>query len=325
MLSQRVVNLLKRVPFLYGLLFWLYLNTVLRLRQSPRFVREKFWKALRGTVGIVAKQKLRDGLITSEGEFFLRMPNDIYVLYNFRDRDKVMGDGQSLDLIPDDHVDRMWQILDILLEDGMCYIDVGANNGYSYALRVARKSSENRVIAFEPNPMILHHLERNVAFNQLNNIIIEPIALAEKSGEAKLAAHLGASSYLSTQTSPRPNLMTVKSQSLDGYLEEKSISKVDLIKVDIEGGEYGFLLGAQKLLRSHQAILFLEFKERWLARSGSSQREVLDLLEANDYVVHQIVGQEDILCVPSKLAGWLAGVEAAWLVPLSAAMIAESE
>ena len=64
--------------------------------------------------------------------------------------------------------------------------------------------------------------------------------------------------------------VSVKGVTLDSYLEEKQIKKVDLLKIDIEGNETSALQGAERALRSKKiAAIYFEYCTAHLKRSGN--------------------------------------------------------
>jgi len=80
--------------------------------------------------------------------------------------------------------------------------------------------------------------------------------------------------------------------SLDDYCQEQSLDHIDLIKIDIEGGEYDALLGARHLLRTQSiGCLFIELAEWAANRSGHSIVEITKLLSANGYQLHRVTSR----------------------------------
>ena len=304
---NRLVALIKRFPPLYRILQTIYVHTILRWQGSPRYTRERLWSQLSRTPELTQRIGMRDAHLSPEGEFFLKMPDGILLYYNHADRSRVMGDGQSLDFDPLDEADFAWQSIRKLLPPQGTYIDVGANNGYFYALRVAKHFPESRALAFEPNPRISHHLKRNVAINQLGNLEVVETALGRQAGSIYLASGLGASAYTST-TRKDSDWLEVPLMRLDDYLPEDQLDSVAMLKVDIEGGEYDFLLGCERLMQRVKAIFVLEHKEKWLSRAGVSHAKMVALLHQRDYALRKFKGREDILVYPQAAAKTISAI-----------------
>jgi hypothetical protein len=77
----------------------------------------------------------------------------------------------------------------------------------------------------------------------------------------------------------------VPSITLDRYLEEARISRVDLLKIDVEGYELVALRGAKHSLET-QAVraIYFEYFEKWLTRV-QPPRELLEFLQSLKYEV----------------------------------------
>ena len=117
--------------------------------------------------------------------------------------------------------------------------------------------STGRIVAFEPNPEILKLLRENIVANKAGNVLVEPIACTDREQTLTLWAsasfNTGMSSLarenadISYEEPPRP--YTVRGRSIDDVARELNLTKVNAIKVDVEGAEVGVLRGAMKTLK----------------------------------------------------------------------------
>lgn len=147
------------------------------------------------------------------------------------------------------------------------FIDIGANTGY-YSLLAATSNPVIHVHAFEPAQGPLHYLRKNVLLNNLEKqISIHSKALSIESGEVKfyevknkkysyLPYNLGGVGSLKEDASK--TAYTVKTETLDHFITEKSISDVNLIKIDTEGTENFILQGAEETIRQFHPIIICE-------------------------------------------------------------------
>lgn len=160
------------------------------------------------------------------------------------------------------------------LESGSVVVDIGANIG-AFTLPVAKEiGAGGSVIAIEASPRIFPYLQRNVTLNGLSNVrLIECAAFncdrqtvpfyeasIDQFGKGSLGSHFQA------------DRVSVITRTLDNLLTEEQISRVDLIKVDVEGAEAAVFQGAEKLLTgdSPPTIVF-EFCD-WAERSVTGKR-----------------------------------------------------
>lgn len=114
-------------------------------------------------------------------------------------------------------------------------VDVGANCGYSTVFW-AKHYPRAHIVAFEPHPVHLGMLERNVALNGLEHrLTLHRAAAGVRSGEIQL---LDAESRSSVVDVPAEGGLRVP---LVDFFEAVGSEPIDLLKIDIEGGEYALL------------------------------------------------------------------------------------
>jgi FkbM family methyltransferase len=141
-----------------------------------------------------------------------------------------------------------------LLEPGATFIDVGANWGYFTLIAASAIGPSGRVISLEPDPRLLPILRENLAENGFDNVTALALAAHETDGEAALVGYregegnFGVSRLAPAASSERS--FAVKTRTLDSLLRELRIPNVDLLKMDIEGGEGFALRGLARSLAS---------------------------------------------------------------------------
>ncbi|MFZ5553388.1 MAG: FkbM family methyltransferase [Bacteroidota bacterium] len=165
-----------------------------------------------------------------------------------------------------------------LLPDHAVCADVGANIGY-YSLTLGGHVKNGKVFAFEPNPVTFGIFTRNLSLNP-GIKTVEPIqkGLAEKRKNITLSFNqhnLGAASAFGNNE----ETATVEITTLDDFCREKNISRIDLVKVDIEGGELNFLKGAEEIIsKSPKMILVTEIIDSHCRRAGYTAKELFDYI-----------------------------------------------
>ncbi|MCB9072790.1 MAG: FkbM family methyltransferase [Bdellovibrionaceae bacterium] len=119
--------------------------------------------------------------------------------------------------------------------------DVGANFGYfSYLAKAFSKNA--KVTSFEPDPYNFDWLQRNLSLLDDKNFKAEKIAISNRRGIVKFVPsspedNKNLWSQINLDNSAAENEIEVPSLSLDEYCDEKKISIVNLLKMDIEGAE----------------------------------------------------------------------------------------
>ena len=142
------------------------------------------------------------------------------------------------------------------------FIDVGANAGL-FSLVAAKLNPLLRAIAFEPNPRMFDLLSRNKQLNRLSNLTVEPVAVSNEEGEAKLflnGSDMSASLVPDFQScfNPVTGSVAVKTTTLDQYVEEHAVKGSMVWKIDVEGHERELLEGAERTIASRKPDIIME-------------------------------------------------------------------
>lgn len=124
------------------------------------------------------------------------------------------------------------------LGNGGVFLDIGANIGY-YSLMAAQQGAST-ILAFEPNPIVLSRLQFNVAANQLaDRITALPIALGDRT--ASMHMHVSdrdmGGSHIGDHGDASGSVIEVEVRPLVDVLSEQGITRVDAMKIDVEGME----------------------------------------------------------------------------------------
>jgi FkbM family methyltransferase len=180
------------------------------------------------------------------------------------------------------------RLLRRIVRPGWTVVDVGANIGY-YTLLFARLVGPSGcVYSFEPQASTYADLSRNISLNEPGNVRIFRLALSDSVGDAPLAdtgerPHATHIASVGEASSERVPLIT-----LDSFLAAESAPGLDLIKVDIEGYEMRFLLGAAETLARFRPIVQLELNPGMLARFDASAESVVKQLADAGYGLYQL-------------------------------------
>lgn len=163
------------------------------------------------------------------------------------------------------------------------FLDIGANVGY-YSLLLASANPQLNVWAFEPNSSPRTALEKSVERNNLKNQVkVFPVALSDHDGEMSFSVEEGISgSGHLTADNESDSKVTVR-QFRRLWTEEGS-PKIRCVKLDVEGHEFQVLCAMREMLERDRPALVVELVEDQLARSGSSVKEVKELLAGLGYV-----------------------------------------
>jgi len=150
---------------------------------------------------------------------------------------------------------RVWQSISAGLPAGGVFLDVGAHIGYDTLKASVTVGPSGKVIAFEPNPGTLEQLRANIDASHATNVIVAPIACADKEQVLTLydstsQGNSGASS-LSLENADEDGKGTLPSYSvrarrIDDVVRELGLTRLDVIKVDTEGAEVLVIRGRRR-------------------------------------------------------------------------------
>lgn len=140
-------------------------------------------------------------------------------------------------------------IIEHILKPGDTFIDVGANIGFFTLLAAKYVAPNGLVYAFEPSSKIRAMLIASLEHNLYKNVTVEDRACTEALGKFTLmegsSAELGGTKVMDEVVE---NGELVNGVSLDKFIFSNKISKINLLKMDIEGGEDSALKGTQRSL-----------------------------------------------------------------------------
>jgi FkbM family methyltransferase len=129
--------------------------------------------------------------------------------------------------------------LESRMRNGFTFVDVGANVG-AYSLFVAAKAGPKaRILAIEPQPDVFDRLTYNIRQNPFGTIKAVACAVADKAGELTLfldPRNKGESSVKIVGPS-QAETVRVPAVTLLDLLREEGFTKVDAMKLDVEGAE----------------------------------------------------------------------------------------
>ena len=186
----------------------------------------------------------------------------------------------------------VWRSIANGLSAGAVFLDVGAHIGYETIKASVIVGQSGRVVSFEPNPGTLEQLRGNVVASHAATVIIEPIACTDKEQMLTLydstsEGNSGSSSLslANADEAGRGSLpsYTVRGRPIDDVVRELGLTRLDVIKVDVEGAEYLVLRGARETLLRFHPKLVMEVVPAQLANLGATVSDLVSLLTELGY------------------------------------------
>lgn len=179
--------------------------------------------------------------------------------------------------------------------------DVGANVG-NYSQEVISNNRDVKIYAFEPHPITFKDLSSK--FDQShNNVFMYNSAVGSEAGQLTLY------DYDSKDGSPHASIFQaviedihqsksiaheISVVTLDSFIEENGIERIDLLKIDTEGNELNVLKGAaNSIFAGRIKAIHFEFNEMNVI-SRAFFKDFWDFLP--DYVFYRML-PDGLLCI----------------------------
>jgi FkbM family methyltransferase len=188
---------------------------------------------------------------------------------------------------------------------GKTVLDIGGYEGI-YTLFFSRAvGSTGKVITFEPNPVNCAHIRDNLELNGITNVVLRPLALANRKVRADLLfpvdeparGSLRADYQIDLAQRFESRTVAVDVDMLDNQVCD--LPPPNFIKIDVEGAELEVLLGMSRVLREFQPALFIE------VHTGVQPAALLSVLDAAGYQAWNI--EQDIALNSGNSAAYKNG------------------
>ncbi len=205
--------------------------------------------------------------------------------------------------------------------------DGGAFDGGT-ALEYASRFPQATVYSFEPFPQSFANVQR--AVSQTPRIKPINLALAEQVGPRTFHSNRdGATNsllpnapeitkHLPTEWVVPTGSMTVQCTTADAFAAEQKIDKIDLLKLDVQGGELLVMAGAEELLRRRAIdLIYTEVNYAETYAGAARYYDLFSHLEARGYRLYglynmayfrrnAVVGGGDAIFISPELEATLA-------------------
>jgi FkbM family methyltransferase len=218
------------------------------------------------------------------------------------------------DLIHEGFEEAEIAFIETLLKPGMTAIDAGAHHGLYTLLASKRVGRRGRVIAFEPSPRERNRLQRHLWLNRCKNVNVQSCALGDERREADLFLAEGREDWCNSLRAPQINAPTVavrvEVERVDDVLEKLGVTRVDFIKLDIEGAELSFLQGARTTLALSRPVILAEVQDVRTRPWDYAAREVIDFLARADYCWFALTANRNLQPISTHLKTYDANLVA---------------
>jgi FkbM family methyltransferase len=203
------------------------------------------------------------------------------------------------------------QALQKMVRPGSIVLDIGANIG-AHTLNLARlATSTGKVYAFEPTDYAFRKLKRNLELNPeiAARVVAEQVRLSCSNNlSAKVEIYSSWKVVGNERRHPKHRGIAQTTEgaisiTLDDYCDRSNISKIDFIKLDVDGFETEVLSGGIHRLSRDLPTICMELAPYALQERGSSLEELFEVLKTFGYRLVSLKCFKPLPSDPTEITG----------------------
>jgi FkbM family methyltransferase len=189
---------------------------------------------------------------------------------------------------------ELLSVLSPYLTQESVIIDIGAHSG-QFSKLFSAMVPRGKVFGFEPGAYALSIFRLVVKWRGLRNVQIVPLGLSDAPSEQTLFMPIkrsGAFGFGLSSLMPLPSYdaqhthkETIHLTTLDDFVREQNITRVDLIKIDIEGWELPALKGAKQTIETFRPVVMVEVDAEHQQRANATPEDIFALFPRETYAV----------------------------------------
>jgi FkbM family methyltransferase len=211
---------------------------------------------------------------------------------------------------------EMLGLRDLVKPGDVCF-DIGAAAGL-YTLALSQLvGPEGQVHSFEPVPFAHPFLTRLLGTRSTANVRHHAVALGVEPGQSAMSVPVGrhgpvtGRSFLEAGAAGQGSNaefqsqigVDVEVQTLDGVCTAVELTRLDFIKIDVEGAELQVLQGGQAAIERFRPVVLVEIEDRHTARYRHPGSDVATWLCRRGYVMQTWHGswqETDVVCTHAR-------------------------
>lgn len=190
---------------------------------------------------------------------------------------------------------RLHNVIERRVKPGAVCMDVGANLG-EMTLHMASKAKPGGLVySFEPVPHVYRRLAAHITRNGFENMVkASQLALSNVNGPVNLAFgdenadNQGLGSLVNGCRDGLTERVQVQGCTLDAFVLQQGIIRIDFMKIDIQGAEWFLLQGGGHVFTDMGPDLLMEVSPVDLAPIGKDSRQLAQLVESFGYHIYSL-------------------------------------
>lgn len=201
---------------------------------------------------------------------------------------KVKLPAKYIRYFPSDYEQENFSFLKSVCREGAVVLDIGAHIGLFSAIAAKVTGDSGKVFAFEPAPNTLPVLYQTIRINQLGNVI-SPVNHAMGKETGKITFFISdeeadnSNSLISYKQDRKLNAVEVEVNTIDSFVASKKLSRVDFIKIDVEGAEFDTIRGGMEVFKKFQPAFILAIHPEPIEKKGDKLEDIYNFILSLNY------------------------------------------
>jgi FkbM family methyltransferase len=167
------------------------------------------------------------------------------------------------------------------LKSDSVFIDIGTNKGI-YLYQAEKVITTGKIFGFEPNESLVKYIQP-----LFPKVKLFTYAVSSQTGTSVLNIPKKGNGLQDTRASLETmgedvEKIEIKTITLDDWVKQEKISKIDLVKIDVEGHEFDSIKGCKTILETLKPTFIIEIE---LRHAKYSINEIFDFIKGFGYEV----------------------------------------
>ena len=148
-----------------------------------------------------------------------------------------------------------------VLKPDSVFVDIGTNKGI-YLYQAEKVIRTGKIYGFEPNTSLVNYIKP-----LFPNVELFPLAVSSTTGTSVLHIPKKGNGLQDTRASledmgDEVERVEIQTITLDDWAKQNNITKLDLVKIDVEGHEFDSVKGCKTILETIKPIFIIEIELR---------------------------------------------------------------
>jgi FkbM family methyltransferase len=210
------------------------------------------------------------------------------------------SNGIENQMIWGDYQSDVSRVIRYFVRPGDFCVDIGANTGPVTLLLAKLTGPTGKVLSIEPGPPYYKRLQTNLELNPQLKEVVETLNIGVSDSDGTLLwavdpEHTWNAGFLNVTEGT-----SVPVTTLDTCVQQTGWSKLDFVKIDVEGMELEVLKGSQETLKKFRPIVLFETMELFRESRGFDIfLEMENLLRGLNYKLYDLTEARELAEVHS--------------------------